>query len=109
MKQTQVGTFICSIGTNSKDNWKMIDLYKHTNYTFFHLTSFPSCYLVLETEEEPDLHTLRSCARLCLDNTKFKNLRGIYVDYTRMTNVSKGRLTGEVKYTSLRKVKKIKI
>ena len=39
------------IGETSKENWEILDLYKskNPNFVWFHLNSFPSCYVIMLT------------------------------------------------------------
>ena len=107
MKELIVGGYACLVGGNAKDNWKILEESTTTD-TFFHLSSFPSCYVILRCEF-PDISLIMECASVCLENTKYKNLREVYVDYTHVRNVKKGDVIGEVEYLSHRKVKKIKV
>lgn len=96
------------VGKNKYDNWTILSESKE-EYTFFHLTSFPSCFLILESVIEPDSDILIRCAEMCKQHTKYKHLKDIYVDYTRCGNVLKGEKVGEIEYKSNRKVNKIKV
>ena len=48
-------------------------------------------------------------AKICKDNTKYKNIRNIKVDYCRCSNLFKGLVIGEVIFHSKRQVKQVKI
>ena len=96
------------VGKNAVENWKLLDEAKPKNI-FFHLSSFPSCYVILKCESDPDMEIIKECALACKENTKYKNLKDIKVDYTTCDNVIKGEKVGEVYYCSNRKVKQIKI
>jgi len=112
MKQLLIQNYPCFIGENAKENWDILTkayLNKNPNYLFFHLSSFPSCYVILHSEEKVENNVIEECARLCLDHTKFRNMKGIYVDYTFISNTRKGDIVGEVEYISGRKVKKIRM
>jgi len=111
MKEIIVENLRCFIGKNAKENWYILSRAKPMDL-FFHLSEFPSCYVILETKVEEnflDENILAQCARICLENTKYRNMKGIYVDYTFVYNVKKGSAVGEIEYTSLRKIKKIKL
>lgn len=108
MKIETVQNYKCVVGKSKEENWKLLDE-SNPNYLFFHLTSFPSCYVILQTEEKVDNNVIIECASLCLNNTKFRHLKNVYVDYTVVENVKKGDKVGEIWYKSFRKVNKVKI
>ena len=108
MKEIRVGEYRCFVGVNAKENWKLLEGAKSSDI-FFHLADFPSCYVILETEEEVLPDVISECARICLENTKYRNMRGVYVEYTNVENVRKGEDVGEVIYVRERKVKKLKV
>ena len=98
----------CKVGENCKENWELLEAADDKNY-FFHLSSFPSCYVILECYKEPDLDTIRSAAEICRSHTKYRNLKNLKVDYCPCSNLTKGDKVGEVIFKSKRKVKKIKL
>jgi predicted ribosome quality control (RQC) complex YloA/Tae2 family protein len=108
MKTVKIDNYTCLVGCNASENWKLLSE-SNQNYLFFHLSSFPSCYVVLQTADEVDLDIVEKVASLCVQNTRYRNLKSIYVDYTTVKNVAKGDIVGEIYYLSLRKVKKIRI
>ena len=110
MKDGKVENINYKIGQNAVENWEIFDNSKKS-YLFFHLSSFPSCYVILEWEEEyyPNLSVIKEVAELCKNNTKYKNLRDIKVDFTQCDNIEKGGNVGEIIYKSNKKVNQIKI
>jgi predicted ribosome quality control (RQC) complex YloA/Tae2 family protein len=98
----------CAIGKNAVENWQLLDDSK-PEHIFFHLASFPSCYVILKCDSDPGVDIIKECAVLCKENTKYKNLKDVKVDYTTCNNVKKGDKVGEVYYSSNRKVNQIKI
>jgi len=76
------------IGQNAQENWNLIDV-SNQNYIWMHLNSFPSCYVVIENED-PSNELLVEGARLCKDNTKYKNMKDIKICYTTISNLIKG-------------------
>lgn len=94
------------IGKNANDNWKILDE-ACPQHIFFHLSSFPSCYVIFECDDQPSDEIIEHCARTCKEHTKYRNLKNIKVDYTLCSNVTKGEKLGEVIYKSNKKVKKI--
>jgi predicted ribosome quality control (RQC) complex YloA/Tae2 family protein len=108
MKEIIIDDIKCKIGNNAIENWYLLENSKE-NYIFFHLSSFPSCYVILETEKEVDEKKIIEAATLCKNNTKYKNLNNIKIDYCLCSNLIKGDKVGEVIYKSNRKVNQIKI
>lgn len=113
MKEILIDNIKCKIGNNAEENWKILDEAKES-YLFFHLSSFPSCYIILELEEDIEdffilNKILEKTALECKLNTKYKNLKNIKVDYCLVSNVIKGENIGEIYYKSNRKVKNIMV
>jgi len=116
MKQIIFEDITIKIGVNAQENWKLFEN-SLANYILFHLSSFPSCYVIIE--KEIDLNEgnnfqiyeniIREASILCKSNTKYKNLKNIYVDYTNCKNIIKGSKVGEIIYKSNKKVNRIKI
>ena len=78
-------------------------------YKFFHLSSFPSGYVILEYEEEPTDIMIYTSAKLCKEYSKYKNLKNIKVDWCQCDNLQKGEKVGEVYFKSNRKVRQNKV
>ena len=111
MKETFVNNIKCVIGSNASENWTILSNFK-PHHMFFHLSSFPSCFVILETEHkypEIDLEIIKQVASICKTNTKYKNVPNVKVDYTFCENIIKGDKVGEIIYRSKRQVKQIKI
>lgn len=98
---------IIKIGENAQENWDLIDN-SNENYTWMHLNSFPSCHIVIENEN-PSNELLLEGARLCKDNTKYRNLKNLKICYTLISNLIKGKEIGSVSYKSNRKVKFVQL
>jgi predicted ribosome quality control (RQC) complex YloA/Tae2 family protein len=96
------------LGQNAQDNWDILDKAEGTDY-FFHLTSFPSCYVIFKCLDIPTNENIIKAAQICKENTKYRNLKNLRVDYCPCSNIKKGENIGEVIFHSLRKVKNIKI
>jgi predicted ribosome quality control (RQC) complex YloA/Tae2 family protein len=108
MKQSYINEILCLVGNNAKENWKIFEESEDNNI-LFHLSSFPSCYVILKTIDLPDNNILNEAAKLCKMNTKYKNIPNIKVDYTFCKNIIKGDEEGEIIYKSNKKVKQITI
>lgn len=110
MKQVIYNDSIILIGYSAKDNWNLLSKSSQKDL-LFHLSSFPSCYVVLKQEpnREPSKEIIKECAQLCLQHTKYKSMKGILVDYTPVNNVTKGSNIGEIIYKNRKKVLQIKI
>ena len=110
MKTFNFDNINIKLGTSAKENWNILSESEPYNL-FFHLSSFPSCYVILECNEDTIINNdiLQECAKICKLNTKYKNMKNIKVDYTRCDNVMKAKNVGEVFYKSNRKVKQIQI
>lgn len=101
-------SYKCIVGGNAKENWRLLEDANSTDI-FFHLAEFPSCYVILECTEDVSHVIIAQCARICLEHTKYRNVKGIYVDYTLISNVKKGKAIGEIIYKNLGKVKQIRL
>jgi predicted ribosome quality control (RQC) complex YloA/Tae2 family protein len=108
MKVTCYENIICKIGQNAKDNWNILSDIED-NFLFFHLSDFPSCYVIIEydNDENPCYDLLKFGATICKSNTKYRNMKNIRVDWTRCNNIKKGRKLGEIYYKKLELVKNI--
>lgn len=108
MKLYNFENYTCKVGESASENWYLFDNSKDTDY-FFHLSSFPSCYVILECENKVDKKMIHKAASLCKDNTKYKHLKDVKVDYCICGNVKKGNSVGVVVYRSNNKVLHVKI
>tara|TARA_Y100000389_G_C17362904_1_gene464719 strand:- start:77 stop:406 length:330 start_codon:yes stop_codon:yes gene_type:complete len=109
MKTFVVNGIKCLVGQNKNDNWNLLDTIENKNFYFFHLSSFPSPYLFAEVDLLQNNELIKDIAKICLNQTKYKNLKNVKVDYCRVSNLEKGEKVGEVFYVSNRKVKQIKL
>ena len=98
---------LIKIGENAKENWALIDA-SEPEWWWFHLKSFPSSHVVLETSE-PTNEELIAAATWCKDTTKYRNLKNLKVSYCQIKNIKKAEKVGSVTFLSNRKVKDIKL
>jgi predicted ribosome quality control (RQC) complex YloA/Tae2 family protein len=107
MKQFIIDNVVFIRGENANENWSMLDT-ENGDYYFFHLSSFPSCYVSMRCTK-PTNELLYYGAKLCRDGTKYKNLNNLKVDICKFSNLTKGTKPGEVIFKSKRKIMVIKI
>jgi predicted ribosome quality control (RQC) complex YloA/Tae2 family protein len=110
MKTYNIKSIECVLGENANDNWKIFSQTKPTDI-LFHLSSFPSCYVILKNSENiyPHNEIIEKAALICKSNTKYRNIKNIRVDYTFCANVIKGEKVGQIIYISNKKVLNIKV
>ena len=104
MKSITINDVDYKIGQNAQENWDLLNL--NENFTWLHLKSFPSCHVVIENEELEEDELIEG-AYLCLQNTKYRNLKNIKVNYTLLKNIKKADKIGAVHFISNRKVNTI--
>jgi predicted ribosome quality control (RQC) complex YloA/Tae2 family protein len=104
MKSIEIDGYTCLVGQSAKENWDILGNARQTDI-FFHLSKFPSCYVILCTPIDVSDVIIRKVARICKENTKY-GFR-VSIDYTQCNNVIKGTKVGEVIYKSNRRVKRI--
>ena len=95
------------IAKTAQENWDLLDKSKiiNSNYIWFHLNSFPSCYVIMydtlknlkDKYNEIDVELyLHYGAQLCKNNTKYRNLKNLKIIYTTLNKLSKSDKIGEV-------------
>lgn len=107
MKILNYDDYVCKLGENAKENWELLDNSSENNI-FLHLSSFPSGYVIIDANH-PTIDMIYIAALLCKNNTKYRNILNIKVDYCRCSNVIKGDIMGDVIFKSKRQVKQIKL
>lgn len=106
MKSITINDIIYKVGQNAQENWDLLNL--NENFTWLHLKAFPSCHVVIEAEELTE-EEIYEGAHLCLQNTKYRNLKNIKVNYTSLKNIKRADKIGAVHFISNRKVNTIMI
>jgi predicted ribosome quality control (RQC) complex YloA/Tae2 family protein len=108
MKITSYENYTCKIGQNAKENWTLLEDIED-NFLFFHLSDYPSCYIIIEYDlaENPPYDLIKFGAILCKSHTKYRDIKNIKVDWTRCKNIKKGKKTGEIYYKELSSIKKV--
>ena len=103
------------IGQNAQDNWNILDeAYKiNNNFIWFHLNSFPSCYVIMYSSIKNELidnslnDYLTYGANLCKQHSKYKNLKDIKICYTSLKKLNKTQKIGEVIISGKRNIIKL--
>lgn len=111
MKFTRMEGVLYKMGQNAAENWELLDKAAGDDI-FFHLTKFPSCYVIMEVDDRDKDISLDMCiagAEICKAGTKYKNLNDVRVDYCKCSNLTKGSQCGQVIYKSRRKVSTLKV
>ena len=110
MKQIFINDgYILTIGESKYDNWDILNKSSRNNM-FFHLSSFSSCYGILNnTTDSVHMSIIKQCAFHVKENSKYRNMRNIRVDYTECFNVKKGEFVGEAVYIRNKLVRNIVI
>jgi len=98
---------VMKIGKNALDNFKILSE-SNTGDIFFHLSSFPSAFVILSSPLIDD-EMIELAAITCKQCTKFRNIPNIYVDFCDVSNVTATSKAGTVTYIRRRQVKRIKI
>ena len=106
MKTLDFNDITFKIGQNKTENWSLLN--ENNLYTWFHLNSFPSCYVICCTENIT-LELIEYGAKLCKENTKYRNLKNLKINYTTIKNLKKAQQEGAVFYISKKQVKNINI
>lgn len=105
MKTINIDNYIYRIGTNAKENNKLIDSSNKLD-TWFHLDDLPSCHGVISCPiDKLSKQTIYLCAINIKKNSKLKKICNVNVIYTQIENIKKTDKLGEV--VLLKKCKKI--
>ena len=108
MKTFIFDNFVCRLGQSAKENWSLLDNARE-HHIFLHLRSFPSGYVIIEYEKDHTSFMIYTAAEICKDNSKYKSLRDVKVDWCKCGNLEKTDKIGEVYFKSNRLVKQIKV
>lgn len=99
-----IGELPYKIGSNSQENWDLIDSSKE-NDVWFHLDDSPSCHVVLSLPEnvvykDVSKQTLIKCGSFC----KKKGMKNVDVIYAEIKNVTKADTVGSVNTKNAKKI-----
>jgi len=104
MRQIEYENYIFYIGQNAKENWELLDKFYKINdeYIWFHLNSFPSPYVIVNTtindlSKNSNINeVLLFGSQLCKDYSKYKFLSNLKIIYTSLKKLKKTDKIGEV-------------
>tara|TARA_Y100001970_G_scaffold269017_1_gene360913 strand:+ start:352 stop:669 length:318 start_codon:yes stop_codon:yes gene_type:complete len=89
-----VDNIIILIGENSEENDNLIKE-KNKKYFWFHLKNGPSPHGIIKTDK-PTNKQIYICANLVKENSKQKNMKNVYVEYTQLKNIRSTKILGTV-------------
>jgi predicted ribosome quality control (RQC) complex YloA/Tae2 family protein len=83
------------IGQNSQENDDLVKESKDTDI-WSHLAIFPSCHVVIECSEEFPLDNImiHYCSQIVKQNTKYRNVPKLKVNYTKIKNIQRTEQLG---------------
>ena len=85
------------IGQNASDNDKIITEARQCDI-WFHLADFPSCHVVISVSKEYPVtkQMIEYCAGLVKENTKYRDMNRLRVNYCEVKNVQRTDVVGRV-------------
>jgi len=88
---------LIKIGKNAEENDKIIKEAKQTDL-WFHLSGLPSCHVIISCSKEFPVNKqmINHCSLLVKENTKYKDLAKVTVNYTEIKNVKRTETKGKV-------------
>jgi predicted ribosome quality control (RQC) complex YloA/Tae2 family protein len=88
---------LIKIGANKDENDQIICEAKQTDI-WFHLASFSSCHVIISCNKKNpiDKQMIWYCAELCKNNTKYKNLDNVKVNYLPIKSIKRTEEKGKV-------------
>jgi predicted ribosome quality control (RQC) complex YloA/Tae2 family protein len=94
MKIFTINDITLILGTNAKENSQIVKEASQ-NYYWFHLKRFPSPHLILNSSE-PSKNIIIKAAQFLKDNTKYKHMTNLIIEYTQIKNVKLTNIPGQV-------------
>lgn len=85
------------IGKNAEENDLIIKEARQTDI-WFHLDKFPSCHVIVSCSKEFPItfEMITYCGLLVKENTKYRNLPKLKINYTEIKNVKRTEIKGKV-------------
>lgn len=102
MKIKECENVIIKLGENVYENHELIKV-SRPDFLWVHLKSFPSGHVVIESDS-CDLSQLKIAMRMCLDGTKYRNMKDVTFSVTKISNIVCTEKKGEVQFKSNKKV-----
>lgn len=107
MKEFIYNNVTFKVGQTSDENWNMLSKASQTDY-FFHLDSFPSCFVIMESNTK-ERDYINYAANLCKEHTKYRNFHTLKVCYCECSNLRRGDKVGQVVFKNKRKINYVNI
>lgn len=99
MRVFQVNEVLYMMGTNAKENWKLLEVAKE-NDIWVHLEGHTSSYIIIKNinhKNDLSAEAIVYAGQLCKHYSKHKNVKNIRMCYLEAKYVSKGKQTGQAK------------
>tara|TARA_B100000902_G_C26819675_1_gene673311 strand:+ start:70 stop:414 length:345 start_codon:yes stop_codon:yes gene_type:complete len=114
MRETIYNDIKYIIGQNANENWNILEnaCKINDNYIWFHLNSFPSCFVIMYSSIDDLCDSslndyLTYGATLCKQNTKYRNLADLKICYTQLKKLKKTNKIGEIIISGKRNIIKL--
>ena len=96
--------YVVWVGENAIENWQLVDRAEPDDM-WFHVANYPSGHVVVRARHPDTSHlgadlpkgVIVYCARLCKAQSKQKYMKNIEIIYTKIQNVKKTHVVGEVR------------
>ena len=96
--------YVVWVGENAIENWQLVDRAEPDDM-WFHVANYPSGHVVVRASHLDASHlgadlpkdVIVYCARLCKAQSKQKYMKNIEIIYTKIQNVKKTHVVGEVR------------
>lgn len=102
MKEYNFEGNLIKVGQNASENTFLVKN-SDPSYIWVHLESFPSCHVIIETSE-PSPATISYAMNICLQNSKYKDIKYIKASVTKVSNLKCTESLGVVEFKSNRQV-----
>jgi hypothetical protein len=106
MKESIINDIIYKIGQNASENTELVNI-SNPKWHWFHLEKFPSCHLVVCSEELTN-EIISYAGELVKENSKYK-FKNIGINYCKIDNLVHGKEPGSVCFKSNKQVKKFSL
>ena len=94
-------------GSNSKDNFFIIDSSKPTDL-WFHIADYPSAHVIAEITDDIGKKELKYIIKrgaiICKQISKYSNQKNLEITYTQISNITKTNILGTVNITNQKNI-----